>query len=190
MQRKKDIMHRLQALLRRRHRFSIWRLLLRATGVMVVLEAVVVIILQIVSIQRRHQRQKGSFPHPSLKGVTVGENRLQLYDYGRDLYDAMLAAIDTAQESIYLETYIWKDDAVGQAFKEHLARKAAEGVEVYVVFDSFGNTVVPHAFKVFPPTIHALPYQAIRRPWQLLDLRRYALDHRKLLIVDGSTGFI
>jgi cardiolipin synthase A/B len=102
----------------------------------------------------------------------------------------MLAAIDMAQESIYLETYIWKDDAIGQEFKEHLARKAAQGVEVYVVFDSFANTVVPHAFKLFPPTIHALPYQAIRRPWQLLDLRRYALDHRKFLIVDGSTGFI
>ena len=39
----------------------------------------------------------------------------------------MLAAINTAQESIYLETYIWKDDAPGREFKEHLARKAAEG---------------------------------------------------------------
>jgi cardiolipin synthase A/B len=122
--------------------------------------------------------------------VCVGTNRLQIYDYGRDLYDAMLAAIDAARESIYLETYIWKDDAIGQQFKEHLARKAAQGVEVYVVFDSFANTVVPHAFKVFPPTIHALPYHSIRRPWQLLDLRRYALDHRKLLIIDGSTSFI
>jgi ABC-2 type transport system ATP-binding protein len=37
------------------------------------------------------------------------------------------AAIDAAQESIYLETSIWKDDAPGQEFKEHLARKAAEG---------------------------------------------------------------
>src|SRR5439155_24337305 len=29
-----------------------------------------------------------------------------------------------------------------------------------------------------------------RRLWQLLDPRRYALDHRKLLIVDGTTSFI
>lgn len=190
MQRKTRIVHRLQALPRRRHRFSIWRLLLEATGVLVVLEAVVVIILQIVSVQRRRQRQQGSFPHPSLEEITVGENRLQLYDYGRDLYAAMLADIDAAQESIYLETYIWKGDAVGQEFKEHLERKADQGVAVYVIFDSFGNTVVPHEFKVFPPTIHALAYQAIRRPWHLLDPRRYALDHRKLLVVDGCTGFI
>ncbi len=175
---------------RRRHRHPIIRILLEMTGVFVALQAITVIILQIVSAQRKRDRPGGSFPHPHLSEVRVGKNSLQIYDYGRDLYDAMLAAIDTAQESIYLETYIWKDDALGQAFKEHLARKAAEGVDVYVVFDSFGNTVVPRAFKVFPPTIHALAYQAIRRPWHLLDLRRYALDHRKLLIVDGSTSFI
>lgn len=189
MQEKHHFLKQVGASLRPQRR-SIMRTLLALTGVLVVLQVVIVVILQVVSEQRKRQRQEGGFPHLNLSEVHVGKNRLQIYDYGRDLYDAMLAAIDTAQESIYLETYIWKDDAVGQAFKEHLARKAAEGVEVYVVFDSFGNTVVPHAFKVFPPTIHALPYQAIRRPWQLLDLRRYALDHRKLLIVDGSIGFI
>ena len=129
-------------------------------------------------------------PHPDLSEVPLGKNNLQLYDYGSDLYEAMLAAIDAAQESIYLETYIWKGDAVGQEFKNHLASKAAQGVEVYVIFDSFANTVVPGDFKVFPPNIHVLKYQAIRRPWHLFDPRRYALDHRKLLIVDGSTGFI
>lgn len=70
-------------------------------------------------------------------------------------------------------------------------RKAAEGVAVYVIFDSFGNLVVPRTFKSsFHPAIHVLEYCAIRRPWQLLDPRRYALDHRKLLIVDGITSFI
>ena len=189
MQRKEHVMS-LSHAVHRRHRRSIMRTLLEMTGVFVALQAIIVIVLEIVSARRKRHRQGGSFPHPHLSEVHVGKDRLQVYDYGSDLYAAMLAAIDTSQESIYLETYIWKDDAIGQAFKEHLARKAAQGVEVYVVFDSFANTVVPHAFKVFPPTIHALPYQAIRRPWHLLDLRRYALDHRKLLILDGSTGFI
>src|SRR5438105_9161306 len=126
--------------LRRRHRFSLLRTLLGATGLMVALQASVVIILQIVSAYRKHTRQEGSFPHPYLSTVPLGKNSLQLYDYGGDLYEAMLAAIDAAQESIYLETFIWKGDLVGQKFKDHLARKAAQGVEVYVVFDSFGNT--------------------------------------------------
>jgi cardiolipin synthase A/B len=91
------------------------------------LQAMIVIVLQVVSAQRKRQRPEGSFSHPHLDEVSVGANCLQIYDYGRDLYDAMLAAIDTAQESIYLETYIWKDDAPGRELKEHLSRKAPEG---------------------------------------------------------------
>lgn len=170
-------------------RFSIKNIVLMIVGLTASLQAITVIILQIVSIQRRNRR-KGGFPHPRLHEVCVGANRLQLYDYGRDLYDAMLAAIDAAQESVYLETYIWKGDEVGQEFKEHLARKAQEGVDVFVVFDGFGNIVVPNEFKQFPPEIHVLSYKGINRPWQLFDIRRYALDHRKLLIVDGTIGFI
>lgn len=131
------------------------------------------------------------FPHQHLPPVAVGANRLQLYTCGSTVYDAMLAAVDGAQERIYLESYIWKDDTVGREFKERLARKAAAGVNVYVIFDGFGNTVVPRTFKTtFPPPIHVLEYQAIRRPWHALDPRRYVTDHRKLLVVDGRIGFL
>nr|HET6902557.1 phospholipase D-like domain-containing protein [Ktedonobacteraceae bacterium] len=170
-------------------RFSIRNIVLTIVGLTASLQAITVIILQIVSVARRNRRV-GGFPHPHFHEVCVGDNRLQLYDYGRDLFNAMLAAIDSAQESIYLETYIWKGDAVGQEFKEHLARKAREGVDVFVVFDGFGNTVVPHEFKRFPPEMHVLSYKGISRPWHLFDIRRYALDHRKLLIVDGTISFI
>jgi cardiolipin synthase A/B len=155
---------------------------------MQVLTAAVLIVIAALGKRRKHEVR---FPHEPFKEVQVGENVLKLYSYGRELFDAMLEAIDTAKESIYLETYIWKDDAVGQEFKEHLARKAEEGVAVYVIFDSFGNLVVPRAFKSsFHPAIHVLEYRGVRRPWQMLDPRRYALDHRKLLIVDGTTSFI
>ena len=148
------------------------------------------VLLVIAALGKRHKHEV-SFPHEPFEEVQVGENLLKLYAYGRELFDAMLEAIDEAQESIYLESYIWKDDAVGQEFQEHLARKAEEGVEVYVIFDSFGNLVVPRTFKSsFHPAIHVLEYRAIRRPWHLLDLRRYSLDHRKLLIVDGTISFI
>ena len=188
MQKKLHPLRQLRALFQPR-RLSIRNVVFMGIGLMTSLQAITVVILQIVSVARRNRRE-GGFPHPHLHEVCIGDNRLQLYDYGRDLYNAMLAAIDSAQESVYLETYIWKGDEVGQEFKEHLARKAQEGVDVFVIFDGFGNTVVPHEFKQFPPDIHVLSYQGIRRPWHVFDVRRYALDHRKLLIVDGSIGFI
>ena len=153
-----------------------------------VLTAIVLLVIAALGKRRKHEI---SFPHDPFEEVQVGENFLRLYVYGRELYDAMLEAIDAAQESIYIESFIWKDDAVGQDFRMRLARKAAEGVAVYVIFDRFGNLVVPRAFKsTFVPPVHVLEYSAIRRPWHLLDPRRYALDHRKLLIVDGTTSFI
>jgi cardiolipin synthase len=177
---------------RKERRISIRRIVLDAFGVLVALQALTVAALRVVAIMYRRNRKNNQkpFPHQQSGLVGVGENVLELYDYGCDLYDAMLAAIDGAQESIYLETYIWKGDEVGQKFKEHLARKAAQGVEVYVIYDWFGNLVVPKAFKSFPPEIHHMAYHPIKHPWQIFDPRRYALDHRKILVVDGKIGFI
>jgi cardiolipin synthase A/B len=175
-------------------RFS-WGSLLRLVGTVILgvltLQVLTAAVLIVIAALGRRRRDEVSFPHQPFEEVQVGENSLRLYAYGRDLYDTMLEAIDAAQESIYLETYIWKDDDVGEEFQKRLARKAAEGVQVYVIFDLFGNLVVPRAFKSsFDPLIHVLEYTAIRRPWHLLDPRRYALDHHKLLIVDGTTSFI
>ena len=174
----------------RPRRFSIKRTLMEILGLVVTLQAIVVLILQLVSVIRRQNRHQGTFPHISLQEVEIGESTVQIYDYGHDLYQAMLSAIDAAQKSIYLETYIWKDDQVGQEFKQKLACKAKQGVEVYVILDSFANTVVPREFKVFPTNIHVLKYQSFNKPWYIFDPRRYALDHRKILVIDGSTGFI
>ncbi len=174
-----------------RRRGSLLLLAGRILGGLFILQVLTAIVLFVVAKFGKREKHDASFPHIPLKEVQVNENRLQLYSYGRDLFDAMLADIDAARESIFLETYIWKDDDLGREFQEHLARKAEEGVAVYVVFDHFGNLVVPRSFKeAFHPAIHVLEYRAIRRLRQLLDPRCYALDHRKLLIVDGDSGFI
>ena len=170
---------------------SLLRLVRKVILSVVTLQVLTAAVLLTIAALGKRRKHEVSFPHDPFEEVQIGENVLRLYAYGRDLYDAMLEAIDAAQESIYIETYIWKDDAVGQEFRMHLARKAEEGVAVYVIFDRFGNLVVPRAFKSsFAASIHVLEYSSIRRPWHLLDPRRYALDHRKLLIVDGKVSFI
>ena len=183
-------MTRIRSFKRLWKRIHIVRLVQDAIIVVFALEVITAIVLQVASVLRRWHKHEVSFPHLQFDEVQVGENCLQLYGYGRDLYAGMLEAIDSARESIYLESYIWKGDAVGQALKEQLAKKAEQGVEVYVIFDAFANLVVPRAFKAFPSCIHMLEYQSLHRPWHVLDPRRLALDHRKLLVVDGSVGFI
>ncbi|HTK05637.1 MAG TPA: phospholipase D-like domain-containing protein [Ktedonobacteraceae bacterium] len=167
------------------------RVLKRVLAGFFIADSLIVTILMLVSAIRRRNNHAQPFPRIPLQEVRVGENTLQLYSYGRDLFDAMLSAITNATESIYLESYIWKDDEVGQQFRDLLGQKAAEGVEVYVIYDKFGNLVVPGEFyKAFSPSIHRLEYLSVSRPWHVFDPRRYSLDHRKLLIVDGSISFI
>ena len=64
--------------------------------------------------------------------------RLQLYKDGEALH-AAYAAIKHAKQRICLEVYIFADDPTGKAFAELLCQKAAEGVKVYVIYDSFGS---------------------------------------------------
>src|SRR5919109_4377966 len=111
------------SLLIRPRKFSIKRIILEIIGFTITLQAVVVLVLQVISLIRRQNRQQGTFPHLSLEEVKIGENTVQIYAYGHDLYESMLSAIDAAQTSIYLETYIWKDDQLGQEFKQKLACK-------------------------------------------------------------------
>jgi cardiolipin synthase len=168
-----------------------WRqLALWAACGVVALQAATVAVLQVVSIVRIRQRGQGPFPHDKPAPVPVGHCEAQLYFYGQDLYDDMLAAIDGARESVYLETFLWKGDDTGKRFKEMLIRKAREGVDVYVIWDHFGNLVVPPRFKEFPRPVHALAYRAMTRPWHVVDPRHFALEHRKVLVVDGNTAFL
>jgi len=176
--------------LRRRHRFSLRRLGLLAGAGLLSAQAATVAALQVASLVRRKRRGEPSFPHSQPEPVEVGDCRLQLYFFGQDLYSDMLAAIESATESVYLETFIIKNDEVGQTFKELLIRKANQGVDVYIIYDHFGNLVVSPEFKVFPEPVHTLAYRAMTRPWHVIDPRHYALDHRKLLVVDGRTAFI
>src|SRR2546430_385684 len=186
-----DTNERTDVLFKRFSRVSLLRLVGKVILGLLTLQFLSAVVLLAIAALGKRRKHEISFPHDPFEEVQVGENFLRLYAYGRELYDAMLEAIDAAKESIYIESFIWKDDAVGQEFRMRLARKAAEGVPVYVIFDRFGNLVVPRAFKSsFAPPLHVLEYSALRRPWHLLDPRRYALDHRKLLIVDGTTSFI
>src|SRR6266487_737517 len=129
-------------------------------------------------------------PRLHLAEFQIGKNALQLYKDGHELYDAMLAAIDGAGESIYLECSLWQDDEVGRAFKWHLEQKAAQGVAVYVMCGGFGNRMRARGSRPFHSGLHILGHRSFYRPWHMLDPRRYAQDHRKLLVVDGGVGFI
>ncbi|MCI0182527.1 phospholipase D-like domain-containing protein [Sulfoacidibacillus ferrooxidans] len=160
-----------------------------AIGIIIILQ-VIVIVSSAISTRFRRRRRAVSLGRLHLPEILVKENRVQIYTYGMTLYEAMLEDIQAAKQSICIESFIWKGDRIGSAFKQAVCKKAREGVDVYVIFDSFANMVVPAEFKRFPHNVHLLQYKAWRRLWDVFDPRRLARDHRKLLVIDQQIGYV
>jgi len=142
------------------------------------------------SYRRRGKHRALSFPTATPSTVPVGDGEVTTYTFGKDLYADMLAAIDGAERQVLLESYIWKADDVGLRFKTAVESAAARGVEVFVIYDAFANLVVSPRFKRFSPGIKVLRYPVYAAGWRPFDLRRYGRDHRKILVVDDSVGFV
>ena len=66
-------------------------------------------------------------------------NELQLLIDGDIAFRNIFAAIDSAQKSIYIQTYIWKDDQVGRQMVRKLKEAAERGVVVTIHKDVLGT---------------------------------------------------
>jgi len=156
----------------------------------IVLLQIIVIVSSAISTRFRRLRTTVKLGRMRPVHTTIDRNEVIVYTYGQDLYRDMLRDIALAEHVICLESFIWKSDEIGATFKEALIRKAAEGVQVFVIFDAFANLVVPRQFKEFPPAIHVYRYRAWSKLWYIFDPRHLARDHRKLLIVDRNKAYI
>jgi cardiolipin synthase len=108
---------------------------------------------------------------------------------GDAAYPAMLAAIDAAQRSIGIVSYIFDNDFAGHLFRDALARAVARGVEVRVLIDAVGSrytnpTIVGELHGAGVPVATFLP-TLVPRLFQYANLR----NHRKVMVVDGHLGF-
>lgn len=113
--------------------------------------------------------------------------RIEPYFRGHAAFSAMRAAIRAAREEILLESYIFKDDAVGRELAADLVDAVERGVTVRVLADAFGSFSTRRRFwrelterrvevRLFHPLLPKLWNQAYR-------------DHRKILVVDRKTAF-
>jgi len=122
------------------------------------------------------------------KPLTDG-NAIMVLRNGEQTYPAMVEAIHSARESVSLCTYIFDKDSAGKLFVDALSSAVQRGVEVRVLIDAVG------ARYSFPSVLHVLHKKKIPAarflptlvPWRMpyMNLR----NHRKILIVDGKTGF-
>ncbi len=174
-----------------RKRSGITSLLRRALVTMVVAQVGVIATLMGIDAWRKRVRPRSNkFPRVEPIDVDVRDSTTTIYTFGEDLYADMLAAIRGAKRKVLFESYIVKNDSLGEEFKQALIEAAERGVAVHVVYDGFANLVVPRKFFDFPPSVHVIRYPALRVGLLLLNVRKSGRDHRKILVVDGEVGFV
>jgi cardiolipin synthase len=117
--------------------------------------------------------------------VTAG-NAVTLYHEGAAAVDAMLAAVERAQHHVHMQFFIFRPDDTGKKFIDALCRCAARSVEVRVLIDAVGSYNLPA--RLFDGLTHCGGRVAWFLPL-LNPLRVNLRNHRKILVVDGHTGF-
>lgn len=117
------------------------------------------------------------------------QNKVHIFTNGNDLFHRVIEDIEGAKKSIHIEFYTFYNDKIGNEILDLLVRKAKQGVEVRVIYDSWGSMGTTRKF--FKPLIdaggHAFPFLNTRSV--VLDFRINFRDHRKIIVVDGIIGY-
>lgn len=124
--------------------------------------------------------------------IYTSNNEVEVFTQGRPLFDRMLADMKEARDHIHMLYFIFSSDSLGQEITEVLTHKAKQGVEVRVIYDSFGTRTLgrPAIFK-----------NLSRAGGQILGFSplfsnfnsRFRLNyrnHRKIAVVDGCYGYV
>lgn len=133
-------------------------------------------------VNRAYARATGS--------ALVGGNGVRLLVDAEQNYPAWLEAIRGARRTIHFESFIIHEDDVGRQFAEALAAKAREGVKVRVVYDWLG--AVGKTSRRFWRNLRdaGVEVRGFNPPRYDEPFGWFNRDHRKMISVDGRTGFV
>lgn len=122
--------------------------------------------------------------------VYTDDNDVEIYVDGNDKFDALVSEIEKAKRYIHMQYYIIKPDEVFERIEKALVKKAKEGVEVRILYDSMGcRSMRRRDWK-------RLHMEGIKTaeffPAKLkkLHLRINYRNHRKIVVIDGKVGFV
>lgn len=124
---------------------------------------------------------------PALPG-----NTLELLDGADAFFGRLIADIDAAASSIHLEFYIWYPGGRVKEVEAALVRAAGRGLHVRVLVDDVGaDDFIKHesferlkgaGIRIEP----TLKVGVIRTLFARIDLR----NHRKIVVIDGTIGYL
>ena len=117
-----------------------------------------------------------------MHNMTTPDNKARLLLDGHETFSAVKDALEHARHCINLEYFSFRDDETGRAIAGILAERSRNGVKVRMITDALGSWRLGRKF------IHGLVSSGVEfRRFMPLTIHR---DHRKIITVDGVTGFL
>lgn len=117
------------------------------------------------------------------------DSETKYYPSGETFFDALLQALETAEKYIYLEYFIIEDGVMWNSILDILKRKAAEGVDVRVMYDDMGCFLTLP--KDYPDHLRSfgIKCQVFMPFLPVLSVLHNNRDHRKIASIDGRIAF-
>lgn len=122
--------------------------------------------------------------------VLTDTNDVDIFVDGNDKFETLIEDMRQAEKFIHIQYYIIKNDVLFNRIKEVLIEKAAEGVEVRILFDAMGCRSVRRKFwenleKKGIKTAEFFP-AFLRR----FHLRINYRNHRKIVVIDNKVAYV
>ncbi len=116
----------------------------------------------------------------------TGGNAVTFYHEGEKAFDAMLEAIRSAEDHVHVQFFIFRSDELGGRFIDALRDCARRKVKVRLLLDSVGSYNLPSRLlrTLEREGGQVASFLPIANPFRV-NLR----NHRKVLVVDGKSGF-
>ena len=126
---------------------------------------------------------RGGFP-------PTRRNRVKLLLSGEGAFHEMMRLIESAEYAVYVATFILGKGPTGRMIVDTLARRAAEGIQVYLLLDALGSVKINRRFLA--PLHQAGGRTAFFMPMFNLPFRGRAnlRNHRKMVIVDRTAAIV
>ncbi len=116
-------------------------------------------------------------------------NELEFFLDGNDKFERLFIDLEAAKSNIHVEYYAFFNDHIGNRFLRILEKKAAEGVEVRMIYDPWGS---PKTNRKFFQTLiknggQVTPFITSKNILAKTRLNYHL--HRKIVVIDGQIGW-
>ena len=117
------------------------------------------------------------------------DTAVRYFPLGDELYSALLADLEAAQRYIFLEYFIIAEGEMLDGILDVLYRKAAEGVDVRIIYDDLGCEAATPLSFVWEAEKHGVRTLAFNPIVPLVSIVMNHRDHRKIAVIDGKIAY-